>query len=143
MKSFIYILFVCTLLVACNTTRNKNVVEKTNTTIDNDTIKISNEALEYEVIIIEPGFNTWLATTAKQEGYYSQSYLENRNIQFVNAWNTRVLNPSLYDPNLYEMPINYQYGIDYGYDVNYKIYNYFIFFQQKYKQQLTSFIPRN
>ena len=35
-----------------------------------------------------------------------------------------------------------QQGIDYGYDVNYKLYNYFIYFQLTYKQQLTGFIPR-
>ncbi|MDO6596810.1 DUF6146 family protein [Oceanihabitans sp. 2_MG-2023] len=143
MKSLIYILFICTLLVACNTTKNKPVVQETKHAIENDTVSIINKELEYEVIIIEPGFNTWLVSRAKPEGYYTQSYLENKNILFVNEWNTRVLNPSKYDPNLYEMRINYEYGVDYGYEVNYKIYNYFIFFQLQYNQQLTGFIPRN
>lgn len=143
MKSFFCIILICTFLVACNTTKNRNVVEETKPYIENDTISIVNEELEYEVIIIEPGFSTWLVTRAKPENFYSQNYLENKNALFVNAWNSRVSNPSQFDPNLYEIQINYEHGVDYGYDVNYKIYNYFIYFQLKYKQQLTGFIPRN
>ena len=62
--------------------------------------------------------------------------LENKNIFYVQAWNDRVLQPQRFSPNLYEMQINYQQSIDYGYEVNYKLYNYFIYFQNKYKQNL-------
>jgi len=41
------------------------------------------------------------------------------------------------------MQINYNRNVDYGYDVNYKLYNYFIYFQLKFKQQLSGFIPQN
>ncbi|QRM90138.1 hypothetical protein FG167_13140 [Lacinutrix sp. WUR7] len=143
MKSFLYAILVCVLLVACNSTKKNTMVEETKPSIPNDTISIVNEELEYQIIIIEPGFSTWFVTRAKPEGFYTQSYLENKNRLFVSAWNTRVLNPSQFDPNLYDMQINYDYGTDYGYDVNYKLYNYFIYFQLKYKQQLTGFIPRN
>lgn len=107
-----------------------------------DTITISSDKTEYEIIIIEPGFNFWLQSTAKQEGYYSQSYLENRNRIYVVEWNRRVLQPQMYDPNLYEMQIDYQAFTDYGYEVNYKLFNYFIYFQRKYNQRLGSFMPR-
>ena len=143
MKPFFYTILVCVLLVACNTTKNNTVVEEAKPIIENDTIRISNEALEYEIIIIDSGFSSWFVTRAKPEGFYSQSYLETKNNLFVNAWNIRVLDPNLYDSNLYEMQINYEYGTDYGYEVNYKLYNYFIYFQLKYNQKLASFIPRN
>ncbi|WP_115461849.1 DUF6146 family protein [Winogradskyella aurantiaca] len=110
--------------------------------IENDTVSIANEDVGYEIIIIEPGFNAFLKGTARQEGYYDQSLLESRNSLFVRQWNIRVTQPNNYDPNLYEMPINYDPHIDYGYEVNYKLYNYFIFFQLKYKQQLTELVPR-
>ncbi|GLB49701.1 DUF6146 family protein [Neptunitalea lumnitzerae] len=108
----------------------------------NDTVTIENDSLEYEVIIIDPGFNTWLQSIARPRGFYSQQFLENRNIQFVNEWNRRVMMPQTYNSNLYEMQINYTSDIDYGYEVNYQIYNYFIYFQRKYNQRLTGFIPR-
>jgi hypothetical protein len=107
-----------------------------------DTLEISDAESNYEIIIIEPGFNVWLQSVARPEGYYSQSFLENRNMVYVVEWNNRVLNPSRYDPQLYELQINYDPFVDYGYEVNYKLYNYFIYFQRKYNQRLASFIPR-
>ena len=109
---------------------------------DEEPVEIANDETEYEIIIIEPGFNTWLNSIARPEGYYSQSFLENRNAIMVINWNQRVLNPMRWNPNLYEMQINYDPSIDYGYEVNYKLYNYFIYFQRKYNQRLGAFIPR-
>jgi hypothetical protein len=60
--------------------------------------------------------------------YHSQSYLENKNILWVGEWNRRVLQPFRYNRNLYEMTI-YNQNIDYGYEVNYLIYNYMVFFK--------------
>ncbi|MGE5943197.1 MAG: DUF6146 family protein [Flavobacteriales bacterium] len=144
MKTLLYILLVCVFIIGCNTT--KPTASKTNEKLANaklsDTVKIENDSLEYQIIIIEPGFNAWLASTARPEGYYSQNYLENRNIILVNEWNARVLQPQRYNPRLYEMQIDYRAGIDYGYEVNYKLYNYFIYFQLTYNQRLGPFIPR-
>lgn len=109
---------------------------------EGDTITIANEETEYEIIIIEPGFNTWLNSIARPEGYYSQSFLENRNRLMVIEWNQRVLQPQRFSPLLYELQINYERNIDYGYEVNYKLYNYFIYFQRKYNQRLGPFLPR-
>ncbi|MEN3324544.1 DUF6146 family protein [Mariniflexile soesokkakense] len=144
MKSIIYILLICCFAIGCNTTKpttsNKNEISE-NTKLS-DTVSITNDELEYEIIIIEPGFNYWLASSAKPEGFYSQQYLENRNLIYVNEWNNRVIQPQRYNPNLYEMQIDYRSGIDYGYEVNYKLYNYFIYFQLNYNQRLGPFIPR-
>ena len=134
------------LLVSCTaqkealeiTTEEQAVFDST----DEEQVEIKDEKTEYEIIIIEPGFFTWLQSIARPEGYYSQSFLENRNILMVMEWNRRVLQPNRFSPNLYELQINYEQGIDYGYEVNYKLYNYFIYFQRKYKQRLGPFIPR-
>lgn len=143
MKYLASLLLVISLIWSCKTpekTALSNSIEVAN--VANDTVRIANNEIEYEIIIIDPGFNTWLASTARPRGYYSQSFMENRNIQYVIAYNQRVLQPREYDPMLYEWQIDYQQGIDYGYEVNYLLYNYFIYFQMKYKQQLTSWIPR-
>jgi len=105
-------------------------------TIANDTLKISNEELEHDIIIIESGFNSWLATKAKPKGFYNQIRLENMNLKYVREWNARVLQPEKYSSNLYESQIFYNENINYGYDVNYKLFNYFIYFQNQYNQNL-------
>ncbi|WP_321827291.1 DUF6146 family protein [Maribacter dokdonensis] len=136
----------CALLFNCGTKSASLAISEDEknafTQVEGDTISISSEETEYEIIIIEPGFNIWLASIAKPEGYYSQNFLENRNQIMVLEWNQRVLQPARYNPNLYEMQIDYSRQIDYGYEVNYKLYNYFIYFQRKYNQRLGPFIPR-
>jgi len=105
-------------------------------------VNISNDEVEYEIIIIDLGFDTWLNSIARPEGYYSQNFLENRNRILVMEWNQRALQPLQFNPDLYLMQIDYQQNIDYGYEVNYKLYNYFVFFQRKYNQRLGPFLPR-
>lgn len=107
-----------------------------------DSVKIADAESNYEIIIIEPGFYNWLVSIAKPAGYYSQNFLENRNAIYVMNWNNRVLDPARFNPNLYEMQIDYDPSVDYGYEVNYKLYNYFIYFQRKYNQRLGPWIPR-
>lgn len=152
MKNIIVLasVFVCSLIFwnlnGCgSSSQTMEVTEKEKNAFqqkEEDTVTIANESSNYEIIIIEPGFQTWLQSIARPEGYYSQSFLENRNQIMVISWNQRVLEPIRYDPMLYEMQINYDPLIDYGYEVNYKLYNYFIYFQRKYNQRLGPFLPR-
>ena len=129
----------------CSSPRSVSIDPVEQTVFDEqgaDTVRIADAESNYEIIIIDPGFYNWLVSIAKPEGYYSQTFLENRNAIYVQNWNNRVLNPREFDPNLYELPINYEPSVDYGYEVNYKLYNYFIYFQRKYKQRLGPWIPR-
>jgi hypothetical protein len=56
-----------------------------------------------------------------------RNLLENKNRFYITEWNNRVLQPQRFDPNLYEMTINYDPTVDYGYEVNYLIYIYDLF----------------
>lgn len=98
-----------------------------------DTIRIANHEIEYEIIILETGFDSWLTTNAKPIHYYSEQFLKTKNRVYVANWNSRVL---AFNRDLYNFQIDYDYGIDYGIEVNYILYNYFLFFEQKYNQNL-------
>ena len=141
MKKLVLLICFITAFYSCNSSKRIASSSDEVNVIEEDTVRIANNDLEYEIIIIEPGFNTWLITTARPEGYYSQSFLESRNIQYVAEWNRRVLNSTQFNSNLYEMQIDYRQGTDYGYEVNYKLYNYFIYFQRRYKQKLAGYVP--
>ena len=142
MKNSIYILIILSLIIACSSTKsNVANTDKPTATANNDTIKIANEEIEYEVIIIEPGFNFWLQSTALPRGHYTQRYMETKNYNYILEWNNRVRQPQIYPPDLYEMIINYEPTINYGYEVNYLIYNYMIYFQNKYNQKLYGYVP--
>ena len=137
MKNSIYILSIIgILIISCHAPK------KTVTTSDNqkeEPVRIANDSLEYEIIIIDIGFNFYLESIAKPMSYYSQSFLETRNRIYVTEWNNRARNLTRYNANIYENVIDYQLHIDYGMEVNYKLYQYFQFAQKKYKIRLGSF----
>ena len=128
-------LFLIICIISCSVQKERTSTETSDDSSQNDTIRIANDSLEYEIIIFEPGFNTCLVTQ-KPRGYYNLNYLEQRNRIFVINYNQRVLNPFRFDPNLYPQQINYEYNVDYGYEVNYLLYFYFVYFQQEYSQKL-------
>ena len=142
MKNSLYIIAILLFaILSCNTSKSTVIKSDSALATQNDTIRIANDSLEYEVIIIDSGFSTWLLTRAYPRGYNSQSYLESKNQLYINEWNNRVIQPQRYDPDLYGMSINYDSNINYGYEVNYMIYNYMIFFQNTYKQKLYCYVP--
>lgn len=132
MRGTIYILILGIFIYSCSTTRNRTKSISSNT--NSDTLRIANDSLEYEIMIIEPGFNSWLVTQ-RPRGFYTETFLENRNRIYVTEYNQRVLQPQRFDPLLYEQQINYDPTIHYGYEVNYLLYNYFIYFEQQFNQQ--------
>ena len=128
-------------LIACSVSQEKKSFDN-KPKLESDTIRISNEEIEYEVLIIDIGFPSWFNSYAKPRNYYSQSYLESRNRIWILEWNRRAMLPLQYNPNLYEMTINYDSTTNYGYEVNYMIYNYLVYFQLTNNQKLGGFTPR-
>lgn len=95
---------------------------------------ISTDSVEYELIITDIGFESWLATRPSIN-FYSQSYYEMKNRDYVIVWNHRADNPGMYRGD-YGTRIDYNPGIDYGLELNYRLYNYFLFFEEKNKVKL-------
>jgi hypothetical protein len=149
MKTYIFIIAaLCGVMFSCKTGETANAEktvgqgDKLIGAADNDTVRIANDSLEYEVIIIDPGFNTFLNGRAKPRGFYGQPYLENKNRFWVNEWNIRANNPQRFG-NMYLMAIDYDPKINYGYEVNYLLYNYLVFFQISNDQRLGGTMPRD
>ena len=131
--STLLLMLVIILLASCG--GSKNAQRKDSSSVAKDTIRIANDSLEYEIIIIELGFNSWLATQPPR-GYYSQGSMDISNDFKVNEYNLRANNPLQYGANLYPFRIDYDRNVDYGYEVTYLLYNYFKFFEQRYNQRL-------
>lgn len=142
MKNFLFILGFAVLLYSCGSTNTNSFPEGNDpyAQIDesiNDTVKIANDSLEYEIMVIDPGYSFFLHAYAKPEGYYSLSYLENKNQFLVTDYNQRVRQPWRYPTEIYTQTINYDPFIDYGYEVNYKLYNYFLYLSHRYNQDFS------
>lgn len=140
-KIFFWILIF--MIYSCKSSGEFNTsnLQENSEIIRGDTVKIVNEDTNYEVIIIDSGFSNWLLSRSFPRGYHSLSFLENKNSLWIREWNNRVLESFRYNPNLYEMQINYDPNIRYGYEVNYLIYNYLVYFQNSNNQQLFGRVP--
>jgi hypothetical protein len=128
------------ITISCNSTKNFSTNEDPK--LVSDTVTIANEEIEYEITIIDGGFTSWFNTNSRPRSFYSQTYLEARSRVWVLEWNIRANSPMNYNSNLYEMQIDYNSYTDYGYEVNYMLYNYLLYFQQRHNQKLGVFSAR-
>lgn len=139
MKNLPILIFLLLLVLSCSSPKTSGkTFSKEEKPVLSDTVRIANDGLEYEIIIFDPGFNSWFATNARPRNYYSQSYLETRNQVWVIGWN----NYARRGHRLFEMQIDYENNINYGYEVNYMLFNYLTYFQLSNNIKLGSFAPR-
>jgi hypothetical protein len=99
-----------------------------------DTLRIEpagepSDSVEYELIVLDPGYEAFLVTQPSKE-FYSQHYYENWNMRYVTEWNNRYRQPHIYG-DLYQTYIDYRTTIDYGLELNYRLYYYFRFFEKE------------
>ncbi len=121
-----YLLIVASVVTLFSCGSNKELVKIENATNDID-------STEYILIVDEFGFNSWMITNSKRIWYYSQEYYKAWNKIYVKEFNWRVLKGA--DHPFNEL-IYYDFAIDYGIELDYRLYWYFIFIQKKYDVSL-------
>ncbi|MDO5656113.1 MAG: DUF6146 family protein [Flavobacteriaceae bacterium] len=101
-----------------------------------------NEEGDYEIIVFDSQYETFLLTHAMPISYYSENYYKNQNIFLVTEWNARHNQPNRFNRNLYEVYIDYQPHIAYGLAFEYRLYNFFMFMEWKYDIDIDQRINR-
>jgi hypothetical protein len=109
-----------------------------------DTLKFepvdeSKDSVEYELIIFDPAFDSWFFKNRRPIDFFEQSYLESWNSQLVPQWNGAIVSTRNRDcmPATY---LDYRPEIDYGKELNYKLFYYFMYIQQSCR--IFSHFPR-
>lgn len=129
MKNLLYIIICCQLFTNCAT--NKTLTKQENTLTFE-----KNDEEEYDIIVLDAHYEMYLKSIARPMNFYSESYYKNRNQIYVNEWNLRHSQPFNYDPDFYALRIDYEPTMDYGINLEYKLYNFFEFIKWKYKVDL-------
>jgi hypothetical protein len=107
----------------------------------NDTIKIAKSAqpaddsVEYELVVFDPGYDAYLIMQPPKD-FYSENYYKHWNELYVNEWNFRCM--SIGKSTLYETQIDYDQRVEYGIDLEYRLYYYFRYFEIKNHVDLIS-----
>lgn len=95
-----------------------------------------NDEDEYDIIVLDPQYETYLRSIAMPMNYYSEQYYKSKNEIYVTEWNLRHSQPFKYDPDFYAVSIDYDPQTDYGINLEYKLFNFFQFINWKYKVNL-------
>jgi len=125
MKFNIFILVILLFLAACagNIKLSKIDIKDQETELK--------DSVEYELIIFDPGFETWFLTHSRPVWYHSLEYYENWNKQYVVAWNSKTMSPRY--SKYFESAIDYDPFIDYGLELNHKLFYYFMYVENVLK----------
>jgi 16S rRNA G966 N2-methylase RsmD len=125
-KYHFLILFAFFISFAKQTTASNHLIDQST-----DSLLLPNaDSTEYDIIIFDPGFKSWMITHAQPMGYHTNEYYRNKNIILVAEWNSRVRTNNYRAP--YEYEIEFSPHVDYGMDVNYQLYWYFRYMEQKF-----------
>ena len=91
------------------------------------------DSVEYEIIIFDVHFERWLMTQPmNNEAFYSNDYLMSMNAQYADAWNRLYATGD----KRVQSYIDYDRRIDYGKELNFKLFMYFKYFQERHKINL-------
>ncbi|MDY0199285.1 MAG: DUF6146 family protein [Tenuifilaceae bacterium] len=96
------------------------------------------DSLEYDLIIFDQGFDYWLSSRSFQKNQYSNSYLQSMNNLYVIEWNRRY---SMGDHKI-ESYIDYSPFNEYDFELNYKLYMYFKYFEESNRIKLLPYKSR-
>ena len=88
-------------------------------------IKIEQKT-EYELIVIDPGFESWYSLRNVKSKHKSEAYYKNWNNRYAIEWNR------LYRKGTrnIDSDIDYNLNTDYGFELNHKLYYYFRFWEE-------------
>lgn len=116
------------MLLACASQEKTSKYYERDTNKVTDAESVDSDSVKYELIIFEPGFESWFITRNLKAAAHSENYYKHWNQIYVSEWNRLYLSGHpLLDNQIYYDPF-----VDYGFDINYKLYYYFLFVEDKY-----------
>jgi hypothetical protein len=135
MKQLLFITGILFFFMACSTQKGVVKIEK------NDDSEAVEDTLEYELLTFDARFETWYALRDNPSQYRSQQYYENWNRQYVNAWNYNSTQPGRRGA-FFETIVGYDPTIDYGFELNHKLFYYFQYVERVLNIQIMPGGPR-
>lgn len=123
MKIYLPVLFAALLIASCAGTKKLARVEFS------EPAGQATDSVEYELVVLDPGFETWYILHSRPSWYHTQNYYELWNRQYVTAWNTKAMS-SRYS-RMFESTIDYDPFTDYGLEINHKLFYYFQYVERE------------
>ncbi|HPF50644.1 MAG TPA: DUF6146 family protein [Draconibacterium sp.] len=136
MKPVFFLLWLVVMTVACSTPKSASKMD--------DVAKAQTAAAdttEYEVETFNKRFDQWYQKYQDPAKYKSQAYYESWNEQYVAAWNAKCARGGKdwhFDP-----VVGYKANEDYGFEMNHKLFYYFMYVENVLKIQILPGGPKD
>ncbi|MBN1822432.1 MAG: hypothetical protein JW833_17050, partial [Prolixibacteraceae bacterium] len=91
------------------------------------------DTTEYELITFDGKFEAWYSMNDSPAMYRSKEYYESWNKRYVTAWNIK----NSQDP-FFEPIVGYDYTVDYGFELNHRLFYYFQYVERVLKKTIIS-----
>ncbi len=136
MKPYVFVLGIVFLVAACST--QKSAINKHQSiTVE----KVAEDSVEYDVETFDARFESWYKMNDNPALYRSQQYYEMWNQQYINAWNLNAMNPR--KSWFFEPVIGYEPTVNYGFEMNHKLFSYFQYVENVLKIEIMSNGPNS
>ena len=135
MKQFILFAAILLLGFACSTKKQTVQIK------ENEETKAAADSLEYSLETFDARFETWYALQNSPARYRSQEYYENWNRQYVTAWNYNATTSRR--RGFFEPIVGYDPSVDYGFELNHKLFYYFQYVEHVLNIQIMPGSPRS
>ncbi len=129
MKKLVIFLFALTVSAGANAFQSDVCQNKVASKPDSVAIA-QGDSTGCELIVMDPGFNSWFISHRKPIWYHEKEYYHSKNTFYAINWNIRVLDNMHRPP--YDFEIDYDQKIDYGVDLEWQLFWYFKYMEQKY-----------
>ena len=117
MKKILFLCAAIALLAACSGPKGVVKIEP------NGNRAAGEDSTEYELIVLDPGFDSWYMLQDSPARYRTQQYYEGWNRQYVSEWNALARQPGR--RSFFNTIIGYEPNEDYGFELNHKLFYYF------------------
>lgn len=136
MKQIVFTGIALLFVLACSTQKGVVKIEE-----NKDEMVTFEDSTEYQLETFDAKFKTWYALHNNPSQYRSQQYYENWNRQYVNAWNYNSTQPG--KSSFFEPIVGYEPNIDYGFELNHKLFYYFQYVERVLKIEIMPGGPQN
>lgn len=141
MKQIILICIGLIFLAACSSQKGVVKIEENKDVAVDMQDSAESDSLQYELETFDVKFDTWYAFHNNPSQYRSQQYYENWNRQYVNAWNHKATQPG--KNSFFEHIVGYEPHVDYGFELNHKLFYYFQYVERVLKIEIMPGGPKN
>ena len=119
------VLFLGLLIFACS--GKKGLVMVTS----EDRVESTEDSVEYELTTFDSRFESWYDLNNSRSMFRSTGFYESWNRRYVAEWNIKTSQDPFFEPI-----VGYDYAVDYGFELNHKLFYYFQYVERVLKKPI-------